>query len=410
MWMEEFSVKKKTMLRLVVMAVAASYCTSVASYGAARPGERREPGGGGGGGQQAQQEASRRAQEEAVRGREEQARSAQQEGIRQQRQSQQDSMRQMEREQQGQQREQRNPAEEQRREQEAMGSQQQRQQENFANQQKRDQERFSQQEHRSQEDFRTQQFSVGGENKPVLQRQFEPRPMTAPRISSGKAVSMPILHSNASPQEVAHSHQVEANLRQHLMPVATNQVPGNWASTREQVLGNYGNNYQFMLNNQMLRINRENTFFNAVPSYEYPAWWQPTNGWVFSDGFTLGNSLNVGLDWLRWGWHPYYGPPPDGFVCAADYMPTPWIYVPAYGLWRLAGSNAWAPGGPPYNYGGPITVEVLEPRHVRVTDPYTNLVTTNVVNVPYFYNAFFNPEADRWLYTNRHGYPVYLNL
>ena len=86
-----------------------------------------------------------------------------------------------------------------------------------------------------------------------------------------------------------------------------------------------------------------------------------TGGILVLDGVSLTalhlGSLANGLDWLRWGWHPYYGPLPDGFV-ATDYVPTPWIYFPAYGLWRQPGIMGWAPSGPPFNYSGPISVEV----------------------------------------------------
>ncbi|HEY9758172.1 MAG TPA: hypothetical protein V6C97_23605 [Oculatellaceae cyanobacterium] len=102
------------------------------------------------------------------------------------------------------------------------------------------------------------------------------------------------------------------------------------------------------------------------------------------------------MDWLRCGWHPYYGPPPDGFLCASDYIPTTWIYFPAYGLWQQPGVYSWAPSGPPFEYTGPITVEVLEPRHVHVRDPYTGWERTQVMNVVYLYKAFYDEEYEHW--------------
>jgi hypothetical protein len=397
----------ETVQGLALIFVVANCCVCLSASAAPRFGGGR-PGGGGGFSQRpmairAPQQV-RSQQEEAVRGREEQARAMQQQGIRQQQQREQEQMRQMQRQEQAEQRQQQNMAEEQRRE-------QQRQQENVADQQRRVQERFNLQERQSQQAARSQQFSIEpGRNVKPLQRQFNARPFSGARAPVERAMAMPALHPGANERETAHFNQVRNNLKRHLVALPQNQLPRNWTGLQNQVLSNYANNYQFRLNNQLLRINRANTFFNPVPEFEYPSWWQPTPGWVFSNGFTLGNVLNVGLDWLRWGWHPYYGPPPDGFVCASNYIPTPWIYVPAYGLWRLAGSNAWAPSGPPFNYEGPITVEVLEPRNVSVVDPYSQLVTASTINVPYFYNAFFDPNQDRWLYTNHRGFPIYLNL
>jgi hypothetical protein len=199
-------------------------------------------------------------------------------------------------------------------------------------------------------------------------------------------------------------------MQHHLIPVPQAQIPQNFTDLGHSSVNNYLNNYQTNFNNQPLIINRQNTFYNPYNFNQYPFWYQPQPGWVFTNGFVLGNSVRCGLDWLRWGWHPYYGPEPDGFICAQDYVPTPWIYVPAYGLWRIAGSNGWAEGPPDYDYAAPISVEVMEPRVVSARDPYTGWVTNQSINAVYLYNAFYDPEMGRYGYMNQHGYFIWLNF
>jgi hypothetical protein len=241
-------------------------------------------------------------------------------------------------------------------------------------------------------------------------RAIEPRALTFNQIPLEKALSMPAFDPSLSASEQEHALQIQTNLQTHLFAVQASDAPRDFSAFRSNALSNYINNYPVFINNQHMVINRENTFINTVPAMDYPYWYQPNPNWLFSNGFSLGSGLNVGLDWLRWGWHPYYGPQPEGFLCARDFIPTPWIYVPAYGLWRQPGLTGWAPSGPPYDYTGPITVEVFEPRHVKVRDPYTGFENSRTVNVLYLYNAFFNPEYDRWGYMNRHNYFVWLNL
>jgi hypothetical protein len=243
-------------------------------------------------------------------------------------------------------------------------------------------------------------------------RRAQPPSLSVKAVPIEKALSMPVLQENVTPEEREHAQAVLQNLQTHLVPVAANQAPANLAAIRSGAVERYMGNYNTVVGNQPVFINRQNTFVNVVPEYEYPAWWNSgrSDGWRFSNGFVLGQMINVGLDWLRWGWHPYYGPPPEGFVSAVDYVPTQWIYVPAYGLWRQAGIPGWSNYGPPLSYTGPITVEVLEPKHVQVTDPYTGFEHTTVINVPYFYNAFYHSDAERWGFMNRHDYFVWLNL
>jgi hypothetical protein len=188
-----------------------------------------------------------------------------------------------------------------------------------------------------------------------------------------------------------------------------NQAPQNGAGIRNSTVNNYFNNYRATVNNRQISINRQNTNFYNVPPTQFPQWWQPDAGWTYSNGFTIG-SLPCNSDWLGYGWHPYWGPPPDGFVCESDYVPTPWFYIPAAGLWRQPGVMGYADYGPPYDYEGPITVEVMEPRHVHVRDPFTGWTNDRVINVVYFYNAYYYPEFERYGYMNRHGYFIWLNF
>jgi len=218
---------------------------------------------------------------------------------------------------------------------------------------------------------------------------------------------MPVLDAAVTEEERAHADQVEQCLREHL--VALPSPPPDYAQVQSNVLNTFLGNYQTNVLGQSVTFNPQDTYVTTVPTYEYPTWWHPAPGWIFSNGFTLGGAVNVGLDWLRWGWHPYYGPPPDGFVCAANYVPTPVIYFPAYGLWRVAGISGWASSGPSVDYTGPISVEVLEHRKATILDPYTGRNVTKIINVPYLYNGFYFPEYGRWGYTNRHGYFILIN-
>ncbi len=254
----------------------------------------------------------------------------------------------------------------------------------------------------------------GGKNRAVETaagiRPFTPRALPGQSVPLNKALSMPVLAEGANAQQQEHAQQVQQNLQAHLMAFPLNQGPTNINAIRNASINNYFNNYRGNWNNQAYEINRANTFVNQLPPNDYPYWYHPEPNWVFANSFVFGNNMNCGLDWLRWGWHPYYGPPPEGFVCAADYIPTPWIYIPAYGVWRQPGLMGYAESGPPYDYTGPISVEVLEPRHVSVRDPYTGYMDARVVNVVYMYNAFYYPEEERWGYMNRHGYFLFLNL
>jgi hypothetical protein len=240
-------------------------------------------------------------------------------------------------------------------------------------------------------------------------RAAKPRAITANVVPTIKAVSMPVLEPGATAQEQQHAAAATKNLQKHLIAVPGNQAPQNFSGLRNTTVNNYFKNFRTTVNNRQVSINRQNTNFYNVPYTQFPHWWQPAPGWTYSNGFTLG-SLPCGADWLGWGWHPYWGPPPEGFVCESDYVPTPWFYIPAAGLWRQPDVMGYADYGPPYDYEGPITVEVMEPRHVQVRDPFTGWVNDRVVNVVYFYNAYYYPEFERYGYMNRHGYFIWLNL
>jgi|AGTN01.1.fsa_nt_gi hypothetical protein len=92
--------------------------------------------------------------------------------------------------------------------------------------------------------------------------------------------------------------------------------------------------------------------------------------------------MKIGLDWLGFGWQPYYGDRPTGFICAGDYMPTPWMYESMTNQWRQPGLYTYV-NGPDSEYTGPITVQVIE--QVTGRDGV-------VINVPYLYNAFYDQE------------------
>jgi hypothetical protein len=245
---------------------------------------------------------------------------------------------------------------------------------------------------------------------PGFARSFTPKPVQGRTLPIGQAISMPVLEANANAQQQEHAAQVTRNLQAHLIAIDKNQYPTNINAIRNATLNSYMNNYPSFVNNRRYLINRSNTYVNTVPANEYPYWYHPEPNWMYANSFVYGSELNCNVDWLRWGWHPYYGPPPDGFVCSRDYVPTPWIYVPAYGVWRQPGLMGYASSGPPYDYTGPITVEVLEPRHVHVRDPYTGFMNSSVVNVIYMYNAYFYPEDERWGYMDRHDCFIWLNL
>ncbi len=384
-----------------------------------------------------QQQEARRGQEEALRAQEEQARQAQQQARQaqeQQARAQQDARRALEEQSRQAQQQQRQAQEQQARaqqDQQRQAQQAQQEQQRQARQAQQEQQRMFQQAARQaqQQSGETRQFQEKGwrgqEHRMAqaptlppgaaefshLQRAVAPRELNVHPVALEKAVAMPMFDQQLiSAGEHAHADQLRTNLLQHLLPIPLSQAPPNYAAFADQTLGYYANNYQLALNNQLLSISRANTYVNTLPLSEYPYWYQPEPGWVYSNGFTLGDAIRVGLDWLGFGWHPYFGPTPTGFICAAGYMPTAWVYYPAYGLWRMAGANGWAQAGPPYDYAGPISVEVLEPRLVSVADPNTGWRHQRYINVPYLYNAYFYPDYDRWGYANRHGYFVWLNV
>jgi len=245
---------------------------------------------------------------------------------------------------------------------------------------------------------------------PVSSRAAAPPQLTVQRMPLEKAIAMPIIDRNASAADREHLQQVQNNLQAHMYAVAAADAPSNYHDLGRLAREAYFNNYQANIANQILTINRQNTFINALEQNQWPAWYQPEPNWQFCNGFTLGNAINCDLNWLRWGWHPYYGPQPEGFVCSRNYMPTPWIYLPAYGTWRQPGVNSYAAYGPPFDYTGPISVEVFEPRQVSFDVPFLGMLPQRVINAVYFYNAFYYPDFGRYGYMNRHNNWIWLNL
>ncbi|HEY9677905.1 MAG TPA: hypothetical protein V6C76_07835 [Drouetiella sp.] len=225
-------------------------------------------------------------------------------------------------------------------------------------------------------------------------------PLKVQPIPLQKALPLPNFEAHASADQFQRAHMAQANMLRHLRAVPMSQAPRNWTRYRDQEMSNYWNNYRFNLNNRPYYINRQNTnYFPVQPSY-YPSWYQPDPNWVYANGFTLANAINVGPSWLGYGWQPYYGEVPQGFICARDYFPTPWVYETMTGQWRQPGLFGYTTG-PDYDYTGPITVEVIE----QVFGP-----GGQVVNVPYLYNGFFYPDQGRWAYQNRQGYFIWLDL
>jgi len=225
-------------------------------------------------------------------------------------------------------------------------------------------------------------------------------PLNVSNVPLQKAFRMPDFMRNANAEQRERAQNTERNMREHLIAVQMSHAPRNYARIRNSQLNSYYNNYPFFANNQQYYINRQNTHYYPVAQNYYPNWYQPNNNWVFSNGFTLGNVINIGLEWLGFGWQPYYGETPVGFICARDYMPTPWMYESMSNQWRQPGLYTYMSEGPNSDYTGPITVEVIE----QVSGPGGSLI-----NVPYLYNAFYYPESGRWGYENQQGYFIWLD-
>ena len=190
-------------------------------------------------------------------------------------------------------------------------------------------------------------------------------------------------------------------MRAHLVAVPISQAPQNFARVRNAQMGSYYNNYPISIGNQQYYINRQNTQYYPVQQAYYPNWYQPNSDWMFCNGFMLGSSIRIGMDWLDYGWQPYYGDTPVGFMCAQDFAPTPWIYEPATNQWRQPGIDGYVNEGPDPQYTGPISVEVIEQFTGR---------GDRITNVPYLYDAFYYPELGRWGYENRQGYFIWLDV
>jgi hypothetical protein len=225
-------------------------------------------------------------------------------------------------------------------------------------------------------------------------------PLKVKPVPLQSAFSMPNFAANASPDQLNKARIAQENMQKHLWPIPRNQMPSDFARYRSKQIQNYYNNYPFWINNQRYYINRQNTSYYPVSPNYYPSWYQPNPNWVYSNGFSLANAVQIGMNWLGFGWQPYYGAPPTGFICARDYMPTPWIYEVATGQWKQPGFYSYVNEGPGYDYTGPITVEVIE----QVIAP-----TGQVVNVLCLYDAFYYPEMGRWGYQNRQGYFVWVD-
>jgi hypothetical protein len=362
-----------------------------------------------------QEQQSHKAQEDAQKAQQEQVRAQQEQGREQQ---QQQARGQQEQQARGQQEQQARGQQEQAREQ-----QQQQQQVRAQQDQAREQQQHTAMTERAPGGRGEQPGAVANEHgarpgafasdragNAVLTRAAAPPQITASRLALSKAIAMPVLAQNARPEDREHLQEVQRNLQDHMFAVAAADAPSNFHSMPNLARQAYFNNYQATIANQQFIINQQNTYINALAQSQWPTWYQAQPNYQFCNGFTLGDTIKCDLNWLRWGWHPYYGPEPDGFVAARNYFPTPWIFLPAYGTWRQPGVNAYAAYGPPYDYTGPISVEVFEPRHVNVDQPFGGWLPQQVINAVYFYNAFYYPEFGRYGYMNRHNNWIWLNL
>jgi hypothetical protein len=248
------------------------------------------------------------------------------------------------------------------------------------------------------------------QGQPVV-RPTTPPALQAHAIQLARASALPRVASNFSGQQRQQANLATSNLQNHLIALPPNQVPQNFQNYRNQQLNNYFNNYPAVIGGQPYYINRANTYLQQVQPGYYPNWYQPQPGWGYYNGFIFGNSLTADQNWLGWGWQPYWGPPPMGFISSSDFVPTPWIYVPAYDCWRQPGMDDCVQNGPPYDYTGPISVEVVEPVANGYGGGYGDYGGGGpVTNTLCLYNAFYNPDAGRWGYVNRNGYFFWLNI
>jgi hypothetical protein len=243
----------------------------------------------------------------------------------------------------------------------------------------------------------------------AAQRASAPPPLSVRPVSIKTAAPPPYIAPNVTGVQRQQALAATQNLQAHLMPVPMAQAPQNMPNIMNQQLAGYMNNYPYNFNGQNYWVNRENTFVNAVGPGYYPPWWNPQPGWRFCNGFTFASLAMPNTGWLQNGWEPYWGPPPQGFVCADNYVPTPWIYIPAMNAWRQPGYPGFAEYGPPLDYTGPITVQITNPVRTVVTDP-SGYPHREWMNQLYFYNAYFFPDYERWGYSNNQGYFVWLNI
>lgn len=216
-----------------------------------------------------------------------------------------------------------------------------------------------------------------------------------------------IANATAEQQQLAQAEQ--QNLQAHMAAVALTQAPPNYQNyMNAQAQEFLSSPAPMYINGMPISINPMNTQYIPVPASEYPSWFQPNPNWTYANGFTMGSLLQVGMNWIMGGWRPYYGQQPNGYVCATNYFPTPWTYMPANNTWMQPGVSTFM-DSPNEGYTGPITVEVVEPVQTWMPDQWGHRVRT-VANELYLYNAFYYPQFGRWGYVNRRNYFVWLNM
>ena len=81
-----------------------------------------------------------------------------------------------------------------------------------------------------------------------------------------------------------------------------------------------------------------------------------------------------------------------------------------FGRWRFAGVPGWADSGPPQEYTGMISCEIMQSRQTLVFDPKTSIPHQQKFNVLVLYNAFFDTESERFGYMDGHGNFMFIDL
>ena len=214
-----------------------------------------------------------------------------------------------------------------------------------------------------------------------------PPPLRAKnRLAFEKATPFPQLADNITQAQREQANRWQENFRNHVVAVPISQAPPNYSSLMYNERQRYWQN-PIYINNQSYNINPANTQFFAVPPSQYPWWYQANPNWTYASGFSLGRLGIIGMSWLLGAWQPYYGTPPSGFVCAADFFQLPGYICPNTTPGRSPACRLTSTDRMRIT-PGPITVEVVEPVQSWVRDqwtgrrfrgPSTNSISTTLI-------------------------------